>query len=257
VEVETLPALPCALGYMTGAKVGDSIYVAGGQETVADARATTHFFRLDLSKEGTPGFGWEELSAWPGPGRVVAVSCGLGSGAEAAFYLFSGRDVQPGKIPEPLGDAYRYRVATGRWEALPAIRPEGASAGGRCVMGGAAVAAGAHTMRLLGGDDGVMFTALEQIRRQIAQAGDGAERTGLEGKLREMLENHQGFSRDVVEYDAVSGRYSVVGVMPQPAPVTTPCVPWRGGLLMPSGEVRPGVRSPAVWLGRAGAVSER
>jgi hypothetical protein len=35
---------------------------------------------------------------------------------------------------------------------------------------------------------------------------------------------------------------------PETAHVTAALTAWRGGFVTPSGEVRPGVRSPEVWL---------
>jgi hypothetical protein len=58
-----------------------------------------------------------------------------------------------------------------------------------------------------------------------------------------------------VEFDAVTRRYAPVSRLPGPVPVTTPAVPWRGGVVLPSGEVRPGVRSPAVWFAVPPAVA--
>jgi N-acetylneuraminic acid mutarotase len=242
VQIETLPPLPRPLAYMTGAKVGDTLFVAGGQETISNPHATSHFYTLDLSQEGTPRFTWQERAAWPGPARIVPVSCALGEGPDAAFYLFSGRGAQPGELPQPLTDAYCYHPATDRWETLPPVP--------HCIMAASALPAGPHSLLLLGGDDGKIFTTLERLRRQIADAPDDDAKGRLTAQLNRMLDDHPGFSRDVLRYDAVTRRYTPAGTLPRPAPVTTPCVPWHGGLLLPSGEVRPGIRSPAVWLGR-------
>ena len=69
VEFETLPSLPKPLSFMEGSLVGDTIYIAGGYESLKNRRSTKNFLALDLSKKGTSGFAWEELEPWPGPAR--------------------------------------------------------------------------------------------------------------------------------------------------------------------------------------------
>ncbi|HEY1192433.1 MAG TPA: hypothetical protein VGE74_32720, partial [Gemmata sp.] len=72
---------------------------------------------------------------------------------------------------------------------------------------------------VLGGDDG----------SQLAAAPDA----------------HKGFSRQVLRYDAAGGKWLAAGELTSPR-VTAPCVRWGGAWVVPSGETRPGVRSPEV-----------
>src|SRR5690606_22493000 len=60
---------------------------------------------------------------------------------------------------------------------------------------------------------------------------------------------HPGFSRRMLAYDIRRDAWREAGEAPF-ALVTTSCVAWRGRLVVPGGEVRPGVRSPEVWAGR-------
>ena len=48
VEIETRPSLPRPLALMSGAKIGNSVYIAGGQESINNARATNNFWTLNL-----------------------------------------------------------------------------------------------------------------------------------------------------------------------------------------------------------------
>ena len=49
-----------------------------------------------------------------------------------------------------------------------------------------------------------------------------------------------------MEYDAKRDLWSLQGTAPAPR-ATAPVVAWDGGFVIPSGEMRPGVRSPEVW----------
>ena len=60
------------------------------------------------------------------------------------------------------------------------------------------------------------------------------------------LDRHPGFPGAIHAYDPRSNAWSDAGKMPK-AHVTVPLVRWGEAWIMPSGEVRPGVRSPAVW----------
>ena len=57
---------------------------------------------------------------------------------------------------------------------------------------------------------------------------------------------HPGFSKSILAYDTITGTWKLNGEMPS-AHVTTTITLWNRRFVMPTGEVRPGVRSPAVW----------
>ena len=60
------------------------------------------------------------------------------------------------------------------------------------------------------------------------------------------VEKHPGFPKQILAYDPALDRWSEAGETPAPR-ATVPCVEWRSAFIVPSGEVRPGVRSPEVW----------
>jgi N-acetylneuraminic acid mutarotase len=60
------------------------------------------------------------------------------------------------------------------------------------------------------------------------------------------LQNHPGFPKSILAYDTISDSWRNVGEAPV-GHVTTTTVGWRDRYIMPSGEVRPGKRSPSVW----------
>ncbi len=57
---------------------------------------------------------------------------------------------------------------------------------------------------------------------------------------------HPGFTKSILAYDTNNGTWKSIGEMPA-AHVTTTMTLWNDRFVMPTGEVRPGVRSPAVW----------
>lgn len=230
-----LPPLPAALAFMAGAQIGSTIYVLGGQQEMKPGAATRAFWSLDLAKRGRAGeFKWEELPAWPGPARVVPVAAALGG----RVFLFSGREPQPGRLASILADAFAYDPAARAWRRL--------SAPPRAMMA-ATAAAVADEIWIFGGDDGKTFTRLEALDLEIAaRRGRNESPDALLAEKRKILETHGGFARDVLAYHPGRDAWRVAAQSPQPLPVTTIAVPWSGGLVLPSGEVRPGVRTTAV-----------
>ncbi len=205
------PRLPKPLAMAAGALVGRVIYVAGGLDRPDAPKAQNAFFALDLDRLSN---GWRELPGWPGPDRFLATA----GAHDGAFFLFSGARLvadaaAPGKTSrEWLRDAYRYTSATG-WKRIADL-PRVAVA--------APSPAPAVNGRLLifGGDDGA----------QAALAPTA----------------HQGFPRDTLAYRASDDTWSHVGEVPFSL-VTTTLTTWRGQIVVPGGEARPGVRSPRVW----------
>lgn len=249
-----LPSLPRPLAFMAAAKVGDAIYVAGGQETMTDARAMKHFWRLDLSRfdpketDQNPDFAWEKLDPWPGPPRVLPVAAAQSDGATDCFYLFSGRNIAPGAETQVLTDAYRYNPKTGTWTRLADVAPQGEPP--RSIMAATAIASGAGHILVFGGADGKRFLELERLGRRADEATDrrdAAEADALTRRQNRILDNHPGFSRALLAYHTITDTWTRVGRFPGACPVTTTAVALGDSILIPSGEVRPGVRTPKVW----------
>jgi N-acetylneuraminate epimerase len=202
-----LPPLPQPVANACGALVGDTLYVCGGQAK-PDAPPAAAAWRIDLSAREPA---WSEIAACPGGGRMLAVAAGF----DKVFWVIGGVDLVAGKdTPERRyrADAYRYDPGTG-WTRLADLPHPLAAA-----PSPAPVDAGGFYV--LGGDDG----------SQVATAPD----------------RHPGFGGKVLRYDLASGKWTEAGTVAAPR-VTVPCVRWDRRWVVPSGEARPGVRSPEVW----------
>jgi N-acetylneuraminic acid mutarotase len=211
VTLAPLPPLPTPSAYLCGARLGSVIYLAGGTDHPAATRALRSFWAMDLA---APRPAWRELEPWPGPGRILAVA-GVQGGA---FYLFSGAALEPDAGGAPirryLSDAYRFTPGRG-WQTVAAPpRPM--------------VAAPSPAM------------AIGQSHLFVCSGDDGAK-AGLTPPT-----PHPGFPSSILAYHTITDTWVSMGNTPAPH-VTTPAVNWRGRWVIPSGEIRPGVRSPEVW----------
>ena len=222
LHTDTLPPLPLSLANATGAIVDNIMYIVGGISE-PDARiAQQHFLSLDLTMPKSR-MAWEIRPAFPGPPRMLAVA----GSHDGSFYVFSGvelyHDVRENKIERRyLKDAYRFNPKNG-WETLRDL-PEAVAA-----APSPAFNAGQSHMLIFGGDDG-----------------------RLASRVMELKENHPGFSSSVIAYHTGSDTWSETGKAPENAspllkfPVTTPLVVWNKNVILPGGEIRPGVRTTQV-----------
>ena len=203
------PRLPKPLAMAAGALVDRTIYIAGGLDRPEAARAQDAFFALDLDRLSA---GWRTLPRWPGAERFLATA----GAHDGAFFLFSGARLVAdgaGKTSrEWLRDAYRYTPAAG-WNRLADLP--------RVAVAAPSPAPSVEgRLLVMGGDDG----------SQVALAPTA----------------HQGFPRDTLAYRPADDTWSRAGDVPFSL-VTTTLTTWRGQIVVPGGEARPGVRSPRVW----------
>lgn len=220
LQTQALPPLPQPCSFGQAALLDDTVYVAGGQSGSGLETAMRNFWRLDLSKRGTDAFGWEKLEAWPGPERVLAVAAVQNTGSDKCFYLFSGRR-RLGTTIEWLKDAYEFnprRAQDARsgpaWRTIPDVPA--------CVMAGTAAAVGQAHIFVFGGADGTLFLRTDELK-----------------------DAHPGFPKKTYAYHTITETWVDAGPSPVNQ-VTTVAVSWGDRIVIPSGEIRPRVRTPRI-----------
>ncbi len=248
VGVTVLPPLPRPLAFMGGAVIGRTVFVAGGQTAIDPASRTGSFFCLDLDEQPENRLCWQRLNTWPGPERVLPVCASQSDGSRDRFYLFSGRRTGPGGRTEFLTDGWSYDPRGEEWMPLSPVAPDAEAP--RCIMAAAGIASGANHILVFGGADGRLFGEIEGLNRRIDEAPEG-ERERIRSALHRLLDDHPGFSRDVLAYHTVTDTWHRLDRLPFDGPVTTTAVRWNDAIVIPSGEIAPGVRTPAVREARA------
>ena len=269
VTVTPLPSLPRPLSFMGGARVGDSIYVVGGTEGMGAAtKATDTFQALDLTQDGQ----WTDLredSPLPGPPRLLPVVAVQTFHNDARLYVFSGRNVQPGEEAVFHTDAYRYtppeaaaykenRTEGLPWKKLGDIQVAGGEP--RSITAGWGIPFGAQHILTMG-SPGKLFLRIVALQKKTADLTAAAEQEADATKKAELLAgaaaadterlgiltNHPGFNRDLLLYHAVTDTWVKRGEFPVGGHVTTTAVQWGDAVVIPSGEISPGIRSPKIW----------
>jgi N-acetylneuraminate epimerase len=206
----SLPALPLPLSGASWATIGNVLYVACGSEEPGEKSATNRAFAIDLSANQVA---WRELPPLPGKPRLLAVGAAHGG----AFLVMGGAALEPndaGKMARSyLREAWAFRPESGWKRVADLPRP--------CVAAPSPAPVVSGRILLIAGDDG------SRVNFQT-------------------IAEHPGFPAGMLAYDPVADRWTEAGKTPAPR-ATVPCLEWRGRFVIPSGEVRPGVRSPETW----------
>lgn len=241
---KSLPALPESCAEGVAVLVNGKIVVgAGVTETDGKLSTLRQFFVWDPADDSAT---WRVMD-FPedARGRMHAVS-GVRDGK---FYLFGGRDFadsddeKEGRIfgLDFLKDAWVLDFAAEKWTRLSDL-PEGLSA-----APSTALAVGASHLVIMGG------VSADFLKKQVA----------LRPEINGQGFDHPGFTSEILAYDVVGNRWAKTGEMPKKvaadhaenpsastwSPVTTPLVVSGGKFYLPSGEIKPGVRSPQVLVG--------
>src|SRR5690606_15601147 len=71
-----------------------------------------------------------------------------------------------------------------------------------------------------------------------------SELDSLQTTLLNHLNSHPGFGKQLMAFNTITNEIYSAGKLPKPGQVTTTAVKWGNEVFVPSGEIRPGVRTP-------------
>jgi len=209
------PSLPRPCSFSAATLIGDVIYLAGGQSGQSLETAMTNFWSLDLSRKEMPAeFVWKELPAWPGPTRALNLTVSQHNGYNDCVYVISGRR-QDGEEFAFLRDVWEYNPTKGKWRQRKDAP--------RCLMAGTAIGFGQSHLFVLGGATEKLFFDADALK-----------------------DEHPGFIKQSLAYHTITDTWTEAGATPANH-VTTIAVKWGDEIIIPTGEVRPRVRSPKVY----------
>lgn len=232
VTIEKLPALPAATSNGAAVVVADIVYVLGGE--IAGG-TTAACWKLDLNQIQ---IGWKRISSLPIPlsfTNAIAIKKINSTG----IAVLGGRSKVAGRISDFSSRVFFYSPLNDQWSegsSLPYPISAGTSVGWK-----------EESIFLFGGDRGNTFTQVEQKLIDITSAKEG-EREKLVQQKNELLSHHPGFNNDVLLYHLATGKTQTIGKIPYSIPVTTTAIWMDSSIVIPSGEVRAGVRTPQILL---------
>lgn len=236
IRINQLTPLPQPVTSGGAALIENIVYLAGG---AGKSGAIDEFYSADLNREELV---WLTLPKLPIPlSNAVVVS--QDDGNETCIYVLGGRN-KTNIISKFYPDIWKYSPSKMKWAKVGELvsssgEPLGLSAG-------TGVAAGKNHIILFGGDVGIVFNRTERLLDAISKASNEEEKQALIREKNSGLENHPGFPRTVFDYNTISGKTTPLAEIPGPGQVTTIAAIFGTSVYIPSGEIRPGIRTPVV-----------
>ncbi|MDD4017043.1 MAG: sodium/solute symporter [Kiritimatiellae bacterium] len=246
--VETaLPDFPCGVRLGAAASKDNRVYAVGGEY---DGALPSDVWTLDLD---APQAGWSPLPPLPGAkGRMETVAFVQNGDQKRKFlYVIGGYAKNAEGLIQSLTDGYAYDLArpavSGRWHPMSSACPKGSDAPAWPLIGAGCVTVGDQHALVFGGLDAAYFD--ENQRRMVSLTGEALEAQRI--AYQSVTPERNRWNRNVLAYHTVTDRWFVLGTLPFP-PVIGGAVVKRGdgGVLLASGEIQAGIRTPACTAGR-------
>jgi cyclically-permuted mutarotase family protein len=242
IVIKNLPNLPFAVTNASAVFHNNKIYVAGGERA---AVVSSDFVILDLTDVGS---GWRTLPSLPKP-VSHAVMVVQSNGNQDCIYVIGGRKRNPGNKSVLYSSTLQFALRTNEWKEKSAL-PYALSAG-------TGMTRGFKHILLFGGDAGETFHKTEELIAAITKQTDAEKKKELNEEKIRVQSTHPGFCRQVLLYDTQKDQWQKLDCIPFDVPVTTTAIQWNGEVLIPSGEIKAGVRTPQILMGKSPLTSQQ
>jgi cyclically-permuted mutarotase family protein len=235
--IKQLPDLPIALTNASAAVIENIIYIAGGESSssVSDKLLSLDFKNIVL--------GWKQLQNIPKP-VSHAVLIEQSNGHYPCLYLLGGRNKKSNGISELYSSVYAFDIKKNEWDEKKSL-PFSLAAGSGMAIGSA-------NILMFGGDKGETFHKTELLIASINAETDEIKKLELIQQKNQVQISHPGFSNDVLLYNTIKDEWLIHGKIPFITPVTTSAVCLDNCVFIPNGEIKPGIRTPQILIGKLG-----
>ncbi len=229
-EVITWPSLPEALTNAVAVATNAALYVFGGANSkgVSDKVWALYFDKITA--------GWKHVSDMPQPTSFAAASLLNGQ-----VYIMGGRCKGPDGISNIYNHVFAWDIENNTWYEKAKL-PEAVSAA-------TAITTNDSSILFIGGDKSVVFHEVELLAAKIAATTDTSIKKELAIIKNNLQKTHPGFSKDVLKYNRVSNTWGPYAQLSFTAPVTTHAFINNSKIYLPAGEIKPGIRTPKIWVG--------
>ncbi|MBN2651998.1 MAG: sodium/solute symporter [Spirochaetales bacterium] len=221
IEIVPGPDLPQQISQPYATIQGDIVYLAGGYN---EQKFLNTFYKINYKAAmDNRSTNWEQLSSWSDEGKANPVIVAQSNGSENSIFLFGGRSQHDGKWNFST-TVHEYSITSGKWKQLkdsPAA-----------IMAGHGNAVGQCHIIISGGDSG------------YNQDGEL-----LFGRADELKDNHPGFIKRYFTFNTITKEWYELESEFMPTAHSF-AIPYKQGkietLIIPSGEVRPRVRTKEI-----------
>nr|WP_315203520.1 galactose oxidase [uncultured Flavobacterium sp.] len=239
VETKALPNFPIAITNIALTHIKNVVYAIGGDEA---QKSSDLVASLDLN---TPKPEWQIAPKLPlALANATAVVQKNRSGK--SIYVIGGRTKTPSGISDLHNTTYAFDLQKQIWEKCAPLS-DGKNTTN--FSAGTGVAAGNHSIVIVGGDNGLVFHKIETYLAKIAQTVSQEEKAKLIAEKNILNTTHEGFYKGILLYNTLTNSWSKIGDLPFLAHVTTTATLWDHEIVFSNGEIKPGIRTPNIMLG--------
>ncbi|OAD42210.1 sodium:solute symporter family transporter [Polaribacter atrinae] len=242
VEISEYPNLPEPLAFSSAVVVDDFVYVVGGNNNVKNS--TNLFYRLNLKENN-----WIKLADFPGAPRALNSIAVQETQTNKKLFVIGGRNEVAGKKSKTLTSYLSYDFKEKKWQEEGDLEIDGKP---RVLMGASAETMGSMHIMTYGGSDESLFDELENISLQMGATQDDSIVNQLKKRRDSILNNHEGFSKDILAYNTITKKWFVYDRITTKIPVTALSFKNNDEFVIVSGEVSPGIRTPGVQIFKIG-----
>jgi cyclically-permuted mutarotase family protein len=240
VNVKPLPDLPLPLTNVALTHTGDVVFAVGGDKKDSSSNS---FFCLDLKEKDTH---WKKLPDLPiALANATAIAQNGPSGKE--IFVVGGRSKTASGISDLHNTTFAFNLLKNEWQKCADIS-DGFHTTNLSAASGVAI--GGNEILITGGDNGKVFHKIETLIAEIAKAKSPEEKVRLTEEKNNLSIHHKGFDKSLLLYNTNSNAWTKIGELPFPAHVTTTDVKWGNYIVVSNGEIKPGIRTPDVMLGK-------
>ena len=229
-EIIELPSLPIAISNAVAVATENAVYVLGGANKEGISNKVWKLALNNIKK------GWTVQASMPQPTAFAAAAI-----ANEHIYIMGGRCKEANGISKIYKEVYAFDIENNLWEQKASL-PETVSAA-------CALAIDNSKILFIGGDKGVVFHEVEILAAKIAATLDTTLKKELTVVKNNLQKTHPGFSKEVLAYDPALNTWSPYAQLSFTAPVTTSTFLFNHKILLPVGEIKPGIRTPYIWVG--------
>jgi N-acetylneuraminate epimerase len=237
-QVKILPFknLPLPVTATSAVEIDGKIYLAGG---TSGNQASKSLFCLEQINEASE---WKRMPDMPlALSNAVIVS--QYDGTEHCVFVLGGRFKNPNDVTTTFSSkVLKYQPSRKYWSIVGDLK---SNLSVLPFAAGTGVAVKEGRILMIGGDEGTTFNKIEQFNHNI-QSAEGIAKTELTNQKNELLTNHSGFSKRVLLYNVLSNECEEIALLQDFAQVTTSAFYHKKDIIIPSGEIKPGIRTPKI-----------
>jgi len=237
VKVTNMPALPFSLKGHGITTIGRTVYVVGG---VSVNGYNLKVLQLDLNRVDK---GWQNLTQLPQAVSHAAVVSQT-DGNEQCLFVIGGRYKKPGEATTTFSNqVWKYKPSANNWTKKNDWMLKGGNP--ITIAAAASIKTGASHILVVGGDDGSTYNKVEHAINKM-KASEGDDISLAQHERDSLWLHHPGFNTDILLYNTITDNWFSAGELEAEAPAVTSAVMWQNKVIIPSGEIRPGIRTDQV-----------